>query len=64
MRENLVFVKNIHTFFLKCNYISNNFGTFEQPYMATSMQTEINIKKWNRFISLFLKMKSTCYIRI
>ena len=31
MRENLVFVKTIHTFSLKCNYFSNSFATFEQP---------------------------------
>ena len=32
MRENLVFVKNICIFFLKCNYISNSLATFEQPW--------------------------------
>ena len=30
--ENLVFVKSIHTFFLKFNYFSNILATFEQPY--------------------------------
>ena len=30
MRENIVFVKNIDTFFLKCIYFSNSFAIFEQ----------------------------------
>ena len=31
MRENVAFVKDIHAFFLKCNYFSNSFATFKQP---------------------------------
>ena len=34
MRENAAFVKNIHAFFLKCNYFSNSFATFKQPQIV------------------------------
>ena len=36
MRENLVFVKIIHIFFLKCNF-SNSFATFEQSYIVSDI---------------------------
>ena len=33
LRENAVFVKNIHTFLWKGNYYSKRFATFDQPYL-------------------------------
>ena len=48
MRENLVFLKNIHTFFLKCNYFSNSFATFEQPYVIS-----MEMKKHDVLVTAF-----------